>query len=105
MKYKDMALKEAQLNEKEAYLKQWEEDLNKREEGLNYRQNELMKTADFISVRIEKFNEQLGIAQKNYLVKKRQLSAWEYNLNLRERNIGIPDYETNNVHGYIPTER
>ena len=51
MKYKNMALKEAQLNEKEAYLKQWEAELNKREEGLNYRHNELQKTADFLSVR------------------------------------------------------
>ena len=105
MKYKNMALKEAQLNEKEAYLKQWEAELNKREEGLNYRHNELQKTADFLSVRIEKFNEQLGKTQKSYMAKRQQLSAWESKLKIIERNIGIPDYETNNVHGYIPTER
>lgn len=105
MKYKDMVIKQAQLNEKEAYLKQWEADLNKREEGLNFRQNELKKTADFLSGKIEKFNKQLEIAQQNYIAKQRQLSAWECGLKLRERNIGIPDYETNNVHGYIPTER
>lgn len=86
-----MALKEAQLNEKEAYLKQWEAELN--------------KTADFLSARIEKFNEQLGTAQKSYMAKQKQLSAWECKLKIIERNIGIPDYETNNVHGYIPTER